>query len=191
VGGDPVNFVDPSGEFADYLIDPITTSIGISETNRMFNDGQYIWGAIGAIGCVYDLGATIVPFFPAGAGVMVGSTNRGVTVVLKKMPKWTDKQVKDALFKVDVLNLSKITRISQYSRKKTYQRNKYIQKYGKGSILPNKDIDHAREMQIGGVDELYNYMQLDSSVNRSIGKQIQLRFDELPVGTTVDNFILK
>lgn len=38
--------------------------------------------------------------------------------------------------------------------------------------LDGKDIDHAVELQVGGLDDLENALPLDSSVNRSTGAQI-------------------
>lgn len=45
--------------------------------------------------------------------------------------------------------------------------------------LKGKDIDHAVELQLGGLDELLNAIPLNSSVNRSVGSQIKNVLDDL------------
>jgi len=185
VGGDPVNLVDPSGNTPDYLIDPITTSIGISETYRMYEEGSYVWAAIGAVGSTYDILATACPIVPAGAGAIIGGTNRTVTVVLKPMKKWSKQQLDDAAFKVNVLNVKLLSTVKSTIRN-TNQRKKYKATHGAGSISHGKDIDHAIDFQLGGADEIYNYMQLDSSVNKSFGPQIYNQVKNLPEGTKIE-----
>jgi hypothetical protein len=54
-------------------------------------------------------------------------------------------------------------------------------------IRPGFDIDHIQDLQLGGIDDVRNMWPLNSSVNRSLGKQINLRIRNLDIGTRVRN----
>lgn len=47
-------------------------------------------------------------------------------------------------------------------------------------------VDHKIDLQLGGSDTLSNMWPLDSSVNRSLGAQIQRNIQGLPEGTIID-----
>ena len=49
------------------------------------------------------------------------------------------------------------------------------------------DADHTVDLQLGGADDILNMSGLDSSVNRSLGSQINGQIKKLPAGTRVNN----
>lgn len=55
----------------------------------------------------------------------------------------------------------------------------------------HQDIDHIIDLQLGGADDVSNMKGLDKSVNRSLGKQINILIKELPNGTVLKSFIMK
>jgi hypothetical protein len=57
---------------------------------------------------------------------------------------------------------------------------------GGNTISPGNDIDHIHDLQLGGADTLENMWQLDLSVNRSLGAQIQQQIKSLPAGTKIN-----
>ena len=48
------------------------------------------------------------------------------------------------------------------------------------------DADHIVDLQLGGADQILNMWGLDSSVNRSLGSQINQLIKNLPAGTRVN-----
>lgn len=52
------------------------------------------------------------------------------------------------------------------------------------------DVDHVRDLQLGGKDVLKNMRPLEKSVNRSLGAQIRHRIKMLPSGTKVTFVII-
>jgi filamentous hemagglutinin len=55
-----------------------------------------------------------------------------------------------------------------------------------GPVTVGYDIDHLKDLQLGGSNVLSNLWPLDSSVNRSLGAQIQHQIQGLPPGTKVN-----
>lgn len=65
-------------------------------------------------------------------------------------------------------------------------------RYRKDNSVPfTQDIDHITDLQLGGADDILNMKGLDKSVNRSLGKQINLLIRKLPVGSILKNFSMK
>jgi RHS repeat-associated protein len=60
-GNDPINFVDPSGHFWDYVLDAVFIAIGIID---LIDEPS--WGKAGLL--VLDIGMAICPFIPAISG---------------------------------------------------------------------------------------------------------------------------
>jgi filamentous hemagglutinin len=54
-----------------------------------------------------------------------------------------------------------------------------------GDIPDNADLDHIQDLQLGGLDDILNVGPLDSSVNRSLGAQINHRISDLEIGTPI------
>lgn len=58
-------------------------------------------------------------------------------------------------------------------------------------VKKSQDVDHTIELQLGGLDNVSNMKGLDSSVNRSFGRQIQNQIKDLPAGTQIRNVTIK
>jgi hypothetical protein len=102
---------------------------------------------------------------------------------LRYMPEWTAEQRAAADLKVNALNLSDTT-VSQAVRGGTSARSMFAKE--NGPIAPRYDIDHLIDLQLGGSHTLRNFWPLDSSVNRSLGAQIQNQIQGLPPGTKIN-----
>ena len=49
------------------------------------------------------------------------------------------------------------------------------------------DVDHTIDLQLGGIDDVSNMKPLDPTVNRSLGKQVDLQIASLPVGQLISS----
>jgi hypothetical protein len=54
-----------------------------------------------------------------------------------------------------------------------------------GTVAAENDVDHVIDLQLGGSDDIANLKPLDRSVNRSLGKQIQLQLQGFQLGQPV------
>jgi filamentous hemagglutinin len=54
-----------------------------------------------------------------------------------------------------------------------------------GEVSKGQDVDHTHDLQLGGKDSTANMAPLDSSVNRSLGAQIQQQIKDLPANTKI------
>lgn len=125
------------------------------------------------------------------AGVVVGFLKDLLNAALDSIPpgavlnlqikeEWTEEQKQQAREKGKALNEAAergelvVTRVK---RKGTSASKRY--KQAGGEVQPGQDVDHVIDLQLGGADEVLNMKPLDSSVNRSFGKQIQLRIKGL------------
>ncbi len=115
----------------------------------------------------------------------VGATeSAGVDLAVKYKPRWTAAQRAEADLKVQILTEGD-TVVTQASRSGTSAANRYRRA---GNQVPSgSDIDHAVDLQLGGTDSLSNMWPLNTSVNRSLGSQIQKQIRDLPVGTVINN----
>jgi hypothetical protein len=55
-------------------------------------------------------------------------------------------------------------------------------RYERSGVSDGDDVDHIIDLQLGGKDDALNLKPLDRTVNRSLGKQVQLQLSALPVG---------
>lgn len=80
------------------------------------------------------------------------------------------------------------------TRKTTVKRHdspsvEYKKAFGKDSVKPGQDVDHTIDLQLNGnPDVTVNGNPLDRSVNRSLGKQINILIKDLPEGTILRKF---
>ena len=106
----------------------------------------------------------------------------GVDLDLKYKENWTDVQKTAANKKAKAL-----TDADTYVNKNPKRTGKaQVEFRKKNDLSPNVDADHIQNLQLNGKDILKNIQGLDSSVNRSIGKQIQQKIKGLPDGTKVN-----
>lgn len=106
---------------------------------------------------------------------------------LRYMPNWTAEQRTAADLKVGILDFSNTT-VSQAVRGGTSARSIFAKE--NGPLAPRYDIDHLIDLQLGGSHTLRNFWPLDSSVNRSLGSQIQNQIQGVPPGTKVNRVII-
>jgi hypothetical protein len=102
-------------------------------------------------------------------------------------PGWTAAQRAEADMKVGQLddlaqdgNLLK----SEPQRSPSNLRDQFKDHFGLDELPADKDVDHIHDLQLGGADDVATNTQLlDSSVNRSLGKQIDHRIAGDDLGT--------
>ena len=131
--------------------------------------------------------AAVLSFAAGGlAGMRPGlsaAESGGVDLALTYKPGWSVAQRAKADLKVQILTESE-TVVSQATRSGTSAASRYR---SAGNQIPTgSDIDHAIDLQLGGSDTLSNMWPLNSSVNRSLGAQIQQQIKNLPPGTVVN-----
>ncbi|MGD7075994.1 hypothetical protein ACQCR0_24875, partial [Ralstonia pseudosolanacearum] len=116
------------------------------------------------------------------------SPNKGVDLTLRYKEGWTDAQKAAADAKVDALNGADLV-VTPVKRSGTSASRRY--KAAGGEVPKNSDVDHTIDLQLGGSDTISNMAPLDSSVNRSLGSQIQHRTKDLSPGTPVNSVKIK
>ncbi|MGJ5037601.1 MULTISPECIES: RHS repeat-associated core domain-containing protein [unclassified Bradyrhizobium] len=111
------------------------------------------------------------------------NAERGVNLALTYKPGWTAAQMAQADAKVAILNEAE-TVVTAVNRSSTSAASRYSR--AGGDLVPGSDIDHMVDLQLGGSDTVSNMWPLNSSVNRSLGAQIQQAIKNLPVGTAIN-----
>ncbi|MDE2595235.1 MAG: HNH endonuclease [Sphingomonadales bacterium] len=107
----------------------------------------------------------------------------GVDLALTYKPGWSAAQRAEADLKVQMLTEGD-TVVTQSTRSGTSAASRY--RSAGNQIAPGNDIDHVIDLQLGGSDTVSNMLPLNSSVNRSLGAQIQHQIKNLPQGTVVN-----
>ena len=168
---DPVNLTDPNGEC------PVCVPIAIFIIKEIAAEG-----ASQATGGATDF--LSVRRTGTKAAKFVGS--EGVKLSLKAKDGWDAKQKAEAVAKVQKLDsLAKQGDLAKTvpQRSSTSAGRRY--KKAGGDVPSGNDVDHVQDLQLGGADDLANMAPLDSSVNRSLGSQINHQIKDLPAGTKV------
>jgi len=102
---------------------------------------------------------------------------------------WDAGQRAEAIQKVEALNKAAqnggLSVVKKPQRSSTSARTRYESQNGQGSVGQGNDADHIVELQLGGADTIDNVAPLNSSVNRSVGAQIQQQIKNQPAGTKV------
>ncbi|RVU34813.1 HNH endonuclease [Hwanghaeella grinnelliae] len=112
----------------------------------------------------------------------------GVNLQLKYMKKWdqTQRMAADAKCKAlcDLDTFVAKSDRSGSSGAKVYK--------DAGHIVPEgHDVDHIKDLQLGGTTTLDNLATLDASVNRSLGAQIWHQIKDLPQGTIINKVTIE
>ncbi|HBF11828.1 MAG TPA: hypothetical protein DDW49_00310 [Deltaproteobacteria bacterium] len=81
VENNPVSYVDPSGQIFETGWDILNIGLGVYSLQDNIQKGDWGWAALDVLGLVYDVGATFVPFLPAGVSAGVKALRAGNTVV--------------------------------------------------------------------------------------------------------------
>ncbi|WP_299133507.1 RHS repeat-associated core domain-containing protein [uncultured Amaricoccus sp.] len=123
------------------------------------------------------------------ATVVPGAVESGsVDLALKYKAGWSPAQQAEAAAKAQILNDAD-TVVFQTTRGSTSARSMF--KRADGDVLAGSDVDHMVDLQLGGSDTVRNMWTLDSSVNRSLGAQIQQQIKNLPAGTRINQVTIK
>jgi RHS repeat-associated protein len=107
----------------------------------------------------------------------------GVNIALKFRSDWNAAQRAEAKAKANLLTESE-TVVTSVERRGTSNRQSF--KKAGGEVSGEQDVDHGVDLQLGGADTLGNIWALDSSVNRSLGAQIQQQIRNFPPGTQIN-----
>jgi RHS repeat-associated protein len=111
----------------------------------------------------------------------------GVDVTINYRADWSAFQRVEADTKVQFLNIQAAygaLYVTAAGNHPGDQRKIWFREYGLRAP-PGYDIDHMLDHQFGGANGIENLNILDRSVNRSIGKQLELRTRHLPIGTRI------
>jgi hypothetical protein len=125
--------------------------------------------------------ARVVPIADDPLAAVSGRLNV-VDLAVKFKPGWSLAQRADAVAKTRILTEAD-TVVLQTERGSTSARSMF--KRAGNEVSVGKDVDHMVDLQLGGSHTLSNFWTLDSSVNRSLGAQIQQQIKNLPPGTVV------
>jgi YD repeat-containing protein len=107
----------------------------------------------------------------------------GVDLALKFKSGWTEAQRAEAVAKAQILNdAPTVVTASERSGTAAAMR-RYRQSE---QVSTGRDVDHMVDLQLGGSKLIDNLWSLDTSVNRSLGAQIQHLIKELPLGTRIN-----
>jgi hypothetical protein len=114
---------------------------------------------------------------------------KGLNLTIKMKKNWDAGQRTEAIQKVEALNKAAqngdLSVVKKPQCSSTGARSRYESQNGKGSVGQGNDADHTIELQLGGSDTVGNLAPLNSSVNRSVGAQIQQQIKNKPAGTKV------
>ena len=116
------------------------------------------------------------------------TTSAGVNLFIQPKSTWNADQMSQAEAKVGALTDAETVVTKNPVSRDANLRSKFI-KSG-GQVSSSQDVDHIVDLQLGGSNATSNLQSLDKSVNRSIGKQLQLQMKTLPDNTRVNKVIL-
>lgn len=90
--------------------------------------------------------------------------------------------------KIQALNSADLV-VTPVERSGTSASRRY--KAAGGNVPAGSDVDHPVDLQLGGKDHVPNMAPLDSSVNRSLGAQVQQQIKGLAPGTPINSVTIK
>ncbi|MCW5686895.1 MAG: RHS repeat-associated core domain-containing protein, partial [Pseudolabrys sp.] len=80
VENDPLNAVDPTGNWLETGWDLFNIGLGTASLISNVRSESWVWAAVDAVGLSYDIVATAVPFLPAGASAGITSLRAGNSI---------------------------------------------------------------------------------------------------------------
>ena len=101
---------------------------------------------------------------------------------------WTPEQKAQADAKCQALSNANTVKTDVSGKRDGTKTSRYRKD---NSVPSSQDVDHIIDLQLGGADDILNMNGLDKSVNRSLGKQINILINDLPEGTVLRNFTMK
>jgi RHS repeat-associated protein len=181
----PVTLVDPDGKLA-FLIPFVAALLGsASYANAPESaDAEISTGPTEASALI----PTAVMGGIAAKTLSKFKNSRGTKLNLKMKESWTKAQRKQAKMKAKQLTSSPTVVTKASKAKRSGTQSKFRKKEGLDS---STDADHTQELQLGGKDVMSNMQGLDSSVNKSFGKQIQNAIKDMPEGTKIGKVGIK
>ncbi|MEE4024439.1 HNH endonuclease signature motif containing protein [Gordonia sp. PKS22-38] len=126
----------------------------------------------------------------AGADVADSASHavpNGPTLQMKYKDTWTDAQRAEMDRKIDSFNEK--VKESGFERqpgpfvRDPKVREEFLESQGLTRPPTGLQVDHVRDLQAGGVDEVSNLQLLDGSVNTSFGSQLRNLMSQQPPGT--------
>jgi hypothetical protein len=194
-----LSFIPVIGEAA-LAVSLVTGGLALAiDASIKFSTGQGSWKSImvdGALMAVpFGLGKGIEALRGArGAVEVVEEGRNGENILaLTYKPGWTAAQRAEADMKVTQLDdLGSDGRlIKSEPARSPNLRDRFKAHFGLDDLPPGKDVDHIHDLQLGGADDVANNTQLlDSSVNRSLGSQINNRIAGHDLGTPYHGVII-
>ena len=182
----PVNMIDPDGRNA-IIADPQFQRDHLSPADQ----ASFAEGEAAAVAVLIGGASLFVPdptdLAIAGVLAKLAGGGKGLNLSLKAKQGWTDAQKAQAAQKVSALDAAakkgKLSVVKNPQRSATSASARYRRA---GNEVPSgSDVDHVQDLQLGGSDNISNMAPLDSSVNRSLGSQIQHQIKDALPGTKV------
>lgn len=113
------------------------------------------------------------------------TVEKGLVLTVWIRDHWDEAQRIAAAWKVGKLDEAAAEGLLVKTKSEKGQAAAGIFEKNGGVRAPGKDVDHTIDKQLGGTNSPENLANLDSSVNRSFGKQIADQLKDSPYGTTV------
>jgi hypothetical protein len=113
-----------------------------------------------------------------------------VDIKLKYKDGWTEQQRADARAKVKALNTAQQRKVVKNPQREKRSAASRYRSQG-NHPPPDCDVDHCIDLQLNGTDSVENMLPLNSSVNRSLGAQIQQAIKHLPPGTPIGSITIE
>jgi len=136
------------------------------------------WGEMGAAGGFFGGAASggirVLALAGRTGAEELPAADESAVLVLRYKTEWTEAQRASADAKVTALNHVDDLVVTTPQRAGRAQRLFRAQ----NNLDDQTDADHLVDLQLGGKDKVENIWGLDSSVNRSLGKQINLQIEK-------------
>lgn len=191
VGNDPLNKTDPTGMFESHWLLRALVPGQVTYDNAMTAAENGNYGQAGALmGAM--VGEQVLTVASLGTASAATQTTRAVVsterknLSLKYKSGWSASQRAAADKKVgqlDAVAKRGELRASTPERSGTSARSRF--EADGGQVSKGQDVDHVQDLQLGGKDVTGNMQALDSSVNRSLGSQVNQQIKDFPKGTRI------
>ena len=156
--------------------------------NSILMDAATLWVLPGGEGNAEESEVTVSSKSGAVVESEAHAASQGTTLTIKAKPTWNQSQMAQAEAKAVALSDGQSVVTKNMVPRDPNLRNNFV-KAG-GQVGAGQDVDHIRELQLGGTNANTNLQALDASVNRSFGRQIQAQIKNLPEGTMVNRVVL-
>jgi RHS repeat-associated protein len=177
-------YVNPATPFVELATGKSVASDLTEDKSRMMSAGQSLMVLLPALKAASAAGV----FSAAAESTETQAAGEGVDLVIKGKTNWSPAQNAEAAAKAQALTEDATTIVTKAPVARVSNlRTKFI-KAG-GELTEKQQVDHIKDLQLGGTNVLSNLQGLNGSVNASFGKQIQLQIRNLTDGTYIRNVI--